>query len=74
MRNQAQVLLKRSHTLGKLVNTYIKGITLLYTDKINICVSCVFNGFKYINTKIEDAVNSEELNSQIFNVQEGNAT
>ena len=48
VRNQAQVLLKHSCTLGKLVNTQIKGITLLYTGK-NICVSCVFNGFKYIN-------------------------
>ena len=49
VRNQAQVLLKRSCTLRKLVNTQIKGITLLCTGKNNICVSCVFNGFKYIN-------------------------
>ena len=45
---QAQVLLKRSCTLGKLVNTKIKGITFLCTGKNNICLSCVFNGFKYI--------------------------
>ena len=47
MRNQAQGLLKHYCTLGKLVNTQIKGITLLCTVKNNICVSCVFNGFKY---------------------------
>ena len=41
MRNQAQVLLKRSCTLGKLVNTQIKGITLLCTGKI-IFVSVAF--------------------------------
>ena len=33
MSDQAQVLLKRSGTLGKLVNTQIKGITLLCTGK-----------------------------------------
>ena len=47
MRNQAQILLKRSCTLGKLVNTQIKGITLICTGKNTICISCVFNGFKY---------------------------
>ena len=47
VRNQDQVLLKLSCTLGKLVNTQIKGITLLCTGKNNICISCVFNGFKY---------------------------
>ena len=39
--NQVQVLLKRSCTLGKLVNTQIKGITLLCTGKI-IFVSVAF--------------------------------
>ena len=34
VRNQAQVLLKLSCALGKLVNTQIKGITLLCTEKI----------------------------------------
>ena len=34
MRNQAQGLHKRSCTLRKLVNTQIKGITLIYTGKI----------------------------------------
>ena len=34
VRNQAQVLLKRSFTLGKLVNTQTKGITLLSRGKI----------------------------------------
>ena len=47
MRNQAQVLLKRSCTLGKLINTQIKRIALLCTGKNNVCISCVFNGFKY---------------------------
>ena len=41
MRDQAQVLLKRSCTLGKLVNTQITGITLLCTGKI-IFVSVAF--------------------------------
>ena len=41
MRKQAQVLLKRSCTLGKLVNTKIKGITFLCTGKI-IFVSVAF--------------------------------
>ena len=47
MCNQAQVLLNRSCTLGKLVNTQTKGITLLCIGKNNTYVSCVFNGFKY---------------------------
>ena len=34
VRNQAQVLLKRSFTLEKLVNTQTKGITLLCIGKI----------------------------------------
>ena len=34
MRNQAQGLHKRSCTLRKLVNTQIKGITLIYKGKI----------------------------------------
>ena len=38
---QAQILLKRSCTLGKLVNTQIKRITLLCTGKI-IFVSVAF--------------------------------
>ena len=44
MRNQPQVLLKLSCTLGKLVNaqTNKKGITLLCKGKNNICISCVF--------------------------------
>ena len=49
MLNQAQVLLKRSCTFGKLGNIQITGITLLCTGKNNICISCVFNGFKYIS-------------------------
>ena len=52
MSNQAQVLLKRSCTLGKLVNTQTKGITLLCIGKNNICISCIFNAFKYILTTI----------------------
>ena len=40
MRNQAC-------TLGKLVNTQTKGITLLCIEKNNVCISCDFNGFKY---------------------------
>ena len=48
VRNQARVLLKRSCTLSKLVNTQIKGITLLCSGKNNICISCFSNGFKYI--------------------------
>ena len=50
--NQAQVLLKRFRTLGKLVNTQTKGINLLSIGKNNICISCVFNAFKYILTTI----------------------
>ena len=48
MLNQAQDLLKLSCTLGKLVNTQIKGIKLLCLGKNNNCISCDFNGFKYI--------------------------
>ena len=55
---QAQVLLKCSCTFGKLVNTQIKGITLLCTGKNNICISCVFNGFKYT---FSDISGPEEL-------------
>ena len=39
MHNQAQVLLKRSCTLGKLVNTQIKGITLLCIGKKFVSVA-----------------------------------
>ena len=53
MRNQAQVLLKRTCTLGKLVNTQIKVIALLCTGINNVCISCVFNGFKYICIHID---------------------
>ena len=49
MLKQAQVLLKRSCTFGKLVNIQITEFTLLCTGKNNICISCVFNGFKYSN-------------------------
>ena len=38
VRNQAQVLLKLSCTLGKLVNTQTKGITLLRIGKSNVCI------------------------------------
>ena len=41
MRNRAQVLLRRSCTLGELVNTQIKGLTLECTGKI-IFVSVAF--------------------------------
>ena len=41
MRNQAHILLKRSCTLGTLVNTQTKGIKLLCIGKNNICISCV---------------------------------
>ena len=41
MRNQAHVFHKGSCTLGKLVNTQAKGITLLCIGKNNICISCV---------------------------------
>ena len=41
VRNQAKVLLKRSCMLGKLVNTQIKGATLLCTGK-EIFVSVAF--------------------------------
>ena len=40
MRNQAQVLLKRSCTLGKLVNTQTKELHAMYR-KNTICISCV---------------------------------
>ena len=45
-RKQAQVMLKRFCTLGKLVNRRTKGITLLCIGKNNICISFAFNGFK----------------------------
>ena len=41
MGNQAQVLQKRSCTLGKLVNTQTKGIALLCIEKIKF-VSVAF--------------------------------
>ena len=47
VRSEAQVLLRRSCTLGKLVNTQTKGITLLCIGN-NMCISCVFNGFTYM--------------------------
>ena len=47
MLSQAQVLLKLSCTLGKLVNTQTKGITLLCIGKNNMYISCVLNGFRY---------------------------
>ena len=62
-RNQAQVLLKLSCTLGKLVNTQIKGITLICTGNNNICISCVFNGFKY--RKLTALVNAMTVNKLI---------
>ena len=52
VRNQAQVLLKRSCTLGNPVNTETKGITLLSIGKNNTCISCVLNGFKYTFTSV----------------------
>ena len=45
---------KRSCTLKKLVNTHTKRITLLCIGQYNICISCVFNGFKYIYIYIYD--------------------
>ena len=54
--NQAQVLLKRSCTLGKLVNTQIKGITMICTGKNTICISCVFNDFKYITISLYEVI------------------
>ena len=48
MRNKAQVLLKRYCTLGNLVNTIYKGNYVAMHRKNNICISCVFNGFKYV--------------------------
>ena len=41
MRNQAQALLKRSCTLGKLVDTKVKRITLICTGKNSISISYV---------------------------------
>ena len=41
MRNQAQVLLKHSCTLGKFVNTQTKGITSLCIEKI-LLISVAF--------------------------------
>ena len=57
--SRVQVLLKlllpkRTCTLGKLVNTQAKGITLLCIEKDNICISCIFNGFKYIYNIFRD--------------------
>ena len=51
MRNQAQVLLKRSCTLGKLVNTQIKVIALLCTGINNICISCVLMALSILKRK-----------------------
>ena len=45
---QAQVLLQRSITLGKLVNTHTKGITLLCIGKNNNLYQLRFNDVKYI--------------------------
>ena len=46
VRYHAQVLLKHSCTLGKLVNTETKGIMLLCIGKIFVSVA-FFIGFKY---------------------------
>ena len=54
VRYQAQVLLKHSCTLGELVNTQPNRITLLCIGKNNICISCVFNGFKYTFKEFPD--------------------
>ena len=51
MLNQAQVLLKLSCTLGKLVKTQTKGIRLLCIGKMIFVSVAFFNGFKYINSK-----------------------
>ena len=48
MCNGAQVLAKRSPTLGTLVSTKTKCIKLIFIGKNNTCTSSVFNGFKYI--------------------------
>ena len=48
MLNQAQVLLKHSCTLGKLVNTQIKGNTLLCTGK-NICIKRVLMALSIVS-------------------------
>ena len=45
--NQAQILLQLSCMLVKLVNTQTKGIKLICLGKNNICISWVFNGFRY---------------------------
>ena len=66
MRNQAQVLLKRSCTLAKLVNAQIKEITLLSTGKNNICVSCILNGFKYILKSISDTYLTHHSPGNVF--------
>ena len=50
MCNGAQVLAKRSPTLGTLVSTKTKCIKLILIGKNKTCTSCVFNGFKYINS------------------------
>ena len=49
MRNQAQVLLKRSCSLGALVNTKTKGIMLLFIGKNNIYISCVLMALSIIS-------------------------
>ena len=57
MRKQAQVSLKRSCTLGKLVNTNIKGITFLCTGKNNICISCVLMALSILPQGAVDDLN-----------------
>ena len=47
MCNQAQVLLKRSCALGEACKYTDKGNYVAMYRKNNICISCVFNGFKY---------------------------
>ena len=49
MRNQAQVLLKRSYTLGKLVNTQKRGIVLLCIGKHTMCISCVLMALSIVS-------------------------
>ena len=69
MLNQAQVLLKRSCTFGKLVNIQITGITLLCTGNNNICISCVLNGFKYTSKNVTvPFTNTTWLNFYILHV------
>ena len=48
MRYQAQVLLKRSCTLGKLVNTHTKGITYVYENILFVSVAFLMNLSKYV--------------------------